>query len=239
MTASASTSAAARWAPVVALCGLAVAAVPLLLLDPAADDGAAVFAGLFGIPLVAVAVLVEIMRHDPRVADPFPRSVVVWMLAVLPLGLLLLMIPGLVREPEYFDAESLGGAAATLGLMLGVILAGELCGVVAWFFVAFPIAAIVSRFAAIARGEKVALGSFAVPVIGLLVVGFGVIGGLALDGLRPGRAAASQIVFALLGIPGGYEVVWPAGLWIVRALVVGIVLIGVVPALRERRRRAR
>ena len=215
------------------------AAVPLLLLDPRANDGAAVLVGIFGIPMIASAIAIEVLRRRVTAGGRPSRAILWWLLVVMPLGMVLLFIPGLVREPEYFEAETFWGAVGAVALMLLFVALGMLLGALVWFFLLFPLAAIVDIVASIVRGEKVSPARFVMPVLLLVLAALCLVGAASLDDLLPGRTAGGQIIAAILGIPGSYTVTWEAGLWIVRVIVVALIAWGVASARVGRRTRSR
>ena len=223
------------WTAVVVVTTVILATVPLLLLDPRADDGAAPMVAIIGFPLVATAIVIEICRHQRNLQRGVPRTVLIWLLGVMPAGLLALVGPAMLAEPEYFTAETPGGFIRTLFGMLALIAIAILLGGLVWFFVLFPLSAIVTQVGAAIRGKGFHPGALVVPLLMLAVPAIAIVAALALDGLAPGRAAGSQFLFALLGIPAGYDVVWPTGLWIVRGLVLGAILVAVAAWWRARK----
>ena len=221
----------------VSVLALLIAAVPLLLLDPQADDGAATLVALVGVPMLVPAALIEIARRGPR-DQSMGRAGWWWLLAVLPLGIAALAIPTILQNAEYFEATSWGSVLGTLALMLVLVYVGLLLGFLFWFFVVFPLSLLVGAVVSLVRGERPRALAFVIPVSILLLTGVILVGAMSLDDLLPGRFASGQIVMAILGIPGSYDVTWEAGLWIVRGLVIAVVLLWIVPEMRERRRRA-
>lgn len=212
---------------------LLVAAVPLLLVDPRANEGVAVLVAVLGIPALASAVVVEVVRR-PIAADRRLRpGWLWWLLGVVPLGIVLCSIPAIQREPEYFVAESLGTMLGTLALMLVMVYLGLLLGALVWFFVVFPVVHLAKALMLMARGERSGAASLVMPLAMLTLTAIIIVGALSLDDLLPGRMAGGQIVMALLGVPGSYEVVWPAGLWIVRGLVMALILAAAAPKIRR------
>jgi hypothetical protein len=220
-----------------AIVAVLLAAVPLLLIDPSENDSASVFAAIFGIPMFAVAVLIELLRRRVRSRSHLTRPVLLWMLVVMPAGILLLCVPPVLQRPEFFEATTVGGVFAVLGIMLFLIAIGILLGAVAWLFVALPLGLIVSNLVDLARGTGFSPARFIPPIGILIVTTIIIIGSMSIDGLRAGRAGWSQIVLSLFGIPAGYTVTWPTGLWIVRGLIILVIVAGCVPALATRAKR--
>ncbi|WP_350347679.1 hypothetical protein ABIQ69_13695 [Agromyces sp. G08B096] len=221
---------------VVSLLAVVLSAIPLLLLDPQADDGFAVFAAVAGVPMLASAVVILIVSRTVGSSRRFSPRALWWVLVVMPLGILACSVPTILGNAEYFEAETAGGFIGTLALMLGIIVFAMALGGLVWFFGLFPLDMVVRLVERRVRGERISAGMFVVPLVFLALGAVIVIGGLSLDGLAPGRIAGGQILGALLGIPGTYDVAWPAGLWIVRILVAALLLALVVPAILRRAR---
>lgn len=219
----------------VSVLAIAVAAVPLVLLDPTEYEGAAVIVGVFGVPMLASAAMISLTVRS-GVLRGSARGTLWWPLVVMPVGVLLCLIPALTAHPEYFLVETFWSAVGSVAGMLLFIYAGILCGALLWFFVVFPLIELMLALVALARGDRQGGGHFGAPLFLLPLTAIILFGTLSLDGLLPGRMASGQIVLALLGIPGSYEVTWEAGLWIVRGLVVGVILFWSIPALLRRRR---
>ncbi|TDE94862.1 hypothetical protein EXU48_08715 [Occultella glacieicola] len=219
---------------VISIVAVLIAAVPLLLLDPVAHDGAAPIGAIFGIPMVASALIIEVVMRAHQRNRPLSRGMLWWVLGVLPVSIVLCSIPAVLDDPEYFAYETGWGAVGTLAGMLLLAYLGILMGGLLWFFVVFPLAQLVLALIARARGDKeggrIGFGSFLLLGLAALIL---ILAG-SLDGLAPGRSSGGQIIAAVLGIPGSYEVVWPLGLWIVRLLLAGFVLLLCWPAITRR-----
>lgn len=210
-----------------------IAAVPLVMLDPQADDGIAVMVAWIGVPAVASAVIVEILRRRLTPDRRLRGGWMWWVFGVVPIGIVLCSIPAILRNREYFVAESVGAMLGALAMSYLVVWIGLLLGAIAWFFVVFPLVHLVSALVLVARGERAGAAGLVMPLAMLTLTAIIIVGALALDDLAPGRMAGGQIVMALLGVPGSYEVVWPAGLWIVRGLVAALVLAAAAPKIRR------
>jgi hypothetical protein len=217
--------------------GLAVAAVQMLALDPQANDGAATFVAAFGVPMVVVALSIQLVMHNTLHNRRTRFGFVWWPLVVLPLGILALSVPSILASPDYFEATDAGGIAAALGIHLMLILFGTLFGALLWFFIVMPSWQLVLTFVRIARREPHAAVGLIMPSVLLALGVFILLGAGALDltGALPGRFAAPQIVLALLGLPGNYGVQSPLLLWLMRGLLLAIVLVFVVPWWLDRR----
>lgn len=219
----------------VSILAIAVAAVPLLLIDPTEYEGAAVIVGVFGVPMLASAAMISLVMRRGTVRMT-ARGALWWPLLVMPAGILLCLIPAMMAHPAYFVVETFWSGVGSVTGMLLFCYAGILCGALLWFFVVFPVVELVLGTVAMTRGEKRGGGHFGAPLFLLPLTAIILVGAFSLDGLLPGKMAAGQLLMALLGIPGSYEVTWEAGLWIVRALVVGVILLWTIPAIRRRRR---
>lgn len=219
-----------------ALSAIAVAAIPLVLLDSQATGGVSDWMGILVLPMIAIAIGVEVARNHYTPEGATPRAGMVWMFVVMPLGILALTIPGVLANPRYYEAESFWGAVGAGVLILLLIVVGVLCGFLVWFFIVFPLSAIISNLVAIARGEKRTLATFAMPVILLALSTLILLLTTTFDGILPNPVAGLlQLTAALLGIPLAYEVVWEPGLWIVRGVVFVVILHGVITSYLRRR----
>lgn len=150
-------------------------------------------------------------------------SVLWWVLGVLPVGIAACTIPTVLSHPVYFDHATPWDAFWTVAGMLLLVYLALLMGALVWFFLVFPLAHHARTLVAKARGDEenatLSVGAFIQLALAAIIL-FGAIG---LDGLLPGRAAAGQLLVALLGSPGSYQVAWHAGLWIVRGVVLVLV----------------
>lgn len=221
--------------PFAAISILAVvfAAVPGFLLEPSEHDGVGQLITLFGVPIVAAAILISIGAHALNQRRSIPNRVLWWPLGVLPVGVVASTVPSILQDPEYFLADSFWGFVGTLVLMLFLVYVALLLGTLVWLFVLFPITTLTTLIRQKLQGETVPAQQFAMPLLLLALAGIITVGALSLEGLAPGRASGAQIVMALLGIPGSYEVTWPLGLWLVRAIVAVVLIVWFV---WERRR---
>lgn len=220
-----------RVAAIVAV-ALAVNWTLLAILDLRDNDGAAPIIAMFGVPATACALVIQIIvsRLSERRRAAVPA---LWlMLAVLPLGTLLGFVVAILREPEYFVGDD--GPWMLVWVPVFICVAVVL-GAVVWFFVVFPIATLVRIVPLIRRGEAAAT-ALVMPLVLLALGVVCVVGGLSVSSGEIGRRAEAQLIAALLGIPGTYEVIWEPGLWIVRALIAAVVLTFAIPALVRRAR---
>lgn len=221
------------WSAVTVALALLIAALPLVLFpDAGANDGAGPMTAIFGIPMVATAVLIHLAllrRGEGRlVARMLP-----WVLGIV-FGIVVLAIPAALTDRAYYEAETLPGMLATLAGFAVIALLGAGCGVVLWFVVLTPVASLVLGIAEAWRGEAVRRSSIVVPAIVLAVEIAIVVLVIALNVEEPQDLVAVQIVGALFGIAGLYPEVSPVGLWIVRALLVAVAVTGVVLTVSRR-----
>lgn len=219
--------------PVAAVVVVAVAFAWLLLLvlDLRDDDGAGPTIALLGIPALASSVIVQIVMS--RAGGRRPGAAVLWWsLAVLPAGILVGFVGALFREPEYFIGDT--GPWMLVWIPLLVVV-GLLLGAPVWFFAVFPLAMLPRAIRSVVRREARPT-ALVLPLVLLSLGVLCVVGGLSIDTDRTGRASWGAIIASFLGLPGAYDVVWEPGLWIVRGIVAGILLVTVVPALLRRLR---
>lgn len=218
---------------IVAVLAVLLAAVPILLLDPMANGGSAFFIGVGGVPMLAVAVVILLVSSTASGGRRM-RPAALWWLLVVPLGVVACAVPTMLANPRYFEAETVGGFFGTLALLVVLVAVCMLAGGLLWFFVVFPLSIFFRLIVTVARGERVPPFRFVVPLLMLALTAFIVVTAMSLDDLAPGRAAGGQIIAALLGIPGSYEVAWPVGLGLVRALVGAVLVALAVRALTRR-----
>jgi hypothetical protein len=199
---------------------LAIAAVPMLLLDPRANDGAASMTALFALPMIATGVLIEVHRPTSGNA-PFVARMLPWV-GGLVVGMLSLGIPATLLEPDYYESHTQGGMLAVLAMFAFVMAFGAASGVVFWVLVVLPIAALARGAAAAWRGgtlppRTVALPAGTLVVVALVLVAFQ---------REPEELVLVQVAIALLGLPGFVD--WAGGdaphlaLWVIRLVIVGL-----------------
>lgn len=219
--------------------GVAVAAVQLLVLDPRANDGAAMMIAAAGVPMVVVAACLQLLVHHVSRNRRARLTFLWWLLGALPIALLALAVPGVQRAPDYYDVQNGWDIVGALGITAFLIVLGLLLGPVLWFFVVMPLTALVAAIIRIVRREKNAAVGLVMPLVLLAVTAVIVIGALAVDlsDALPGRAGGIQVIWAILGVPGVYAVDSEPLLWVVRVIVAVIVLAFVAPWWRGRRAR--
>ncbi|KQR84770.1 hypothetical protein ASF96_15180 [Microbacterium sp. Leaf179] len=198
---------------VIVLAGLVVAAVLLLFFDPSANDGAASIIGAGGVPLAVSALTIQMVFPAVQAKTRLRRSFLWWTLGVLPVGILALSVPGILRDPEYFE-----GVVGGLGATLFLVVIGLLLGAVAWFFVVLPVALLVTAVGRVLRGERPAAAWFLVPLGALALDVAIMLSATAVDpvGVR-GRAGGVRTVLAILGATDGVRVESEPALWSARA----------------------
>lgn len=219
-------------APTAVIVALAVviAWLMLTLLDLRDNDGAASLIGLFGVPALAAALIVQVVVDGTRDGSSVPRAVWWWVCGALPVGVLAAGAVAVVNDPDYFLSD---GPAMLIWLVVFVYVA-LLIGALVWCFFVYPIVALVRIVPGVMR-RTVPASRLALPLLALGAGTLSVIGGLSVDYADVGRAAWGAVLLSLLGIPGRYEVTWEPGLWIVRALVVVCIALLVWFARADRR----
>jgi hypothetical protein len=220
---------------IVSVLAVLLAAVPILLLDPKSNGGSAFFFGVGGAPMLAVAVVILLISSTIS-GHRRMRPAALWWLLVVPVGVVACAVPTMLANPRYFESETVGGFFGTLALLVILVAVCMLAGGLLWFFVLFPLSILFRLIVTVARGERVPPFRFVVPLLMLALTAFIVVTAMSLDDLAPGRAAGGQIIAALLGLPGSYEVAWPVGLGLVRALVGAVLVALAVRALIRPRR---
>lgn len=225
--------AATRLVAAIVVVALAINWMLLALLDLQDNDGAAPIIAMFGVPAIASSLVIQIIMTRLGERKRVPAPMLWLMLAVLPIGTLLGFVVAILREPDYFIGDESPWMLVWVPIFICV---GVMLGALVWFFFVFQIAGLIRLVPMIRRGEA-APTSLIMPLIFLSLGVVSIVGGLSVSSGEIGRRAETQLIAAFFGLPGTYEVVWPPGLWIVRAIVLAIVLAIAIPALAERRRR--
>lgn len=227
--------------PVIALvaCGIGVGVLLLWALEPSANDGAAAFLTMTGVPMVVVALTIQLVAHNSLRHRRVRFDFLWWLFAVLPIGLLAASVPAILSDPAYFGSASVGGTLGVLTMHTVLLLLGFGFGALLWFFIVMPLFQLIGTVIRLVRGEKNAAAGLIMPLILLALGGVILVGAGALDlsDALPGRFGWPQIVMALLGIPGSYRVESELGLWVVRGLIVAAALVFLVPWWATRRSR--
>lgn len=209
-------------AAALSLLGIAVSWMGMVILDPRADDGFAPIFSLFGVPMIVSALVIQVAADAasaPRMRS-LNRSFLWWILLVLPAGVLSTLLFAIPANADYFLAD--GGPWMLIWDVVFVYCA-LLLGALVWFFFVFPLAFVLRNAVDVIRGRKRWTAIIApMPLIALGAVCL--VGGMSINAELPGRAGWGAIIAAFLGIPGSYEIRWPEGLWIVRALLLFVVV---------------
>lgn len=222
----------------VTLTTLAIAAIPLLLLDPDNVDGVPMLLSLFLFPMIAGGVIIELVVLC-KLGQQEPDWVLLWWpLVVLPAGLLAMSVGPMLAHPDYFDVTSVSSAAGVMFTFALLLVFGLGAGFLFWMLVVFPLRVLLMAAVDAVRGDRVAGFRVYAPLILLSVPAISVTVVLSLDEVEASRAAVGQVVLALLGIPGDYEVAWGPGLWIVRVITLALIG-GAIWAKARSRRSAR
>lgn len=209
---------------------LALVWMILTMLDLRENDGIAPLIAMFGVPALAAAVIIQTVMTRLRRKERVSGTVFWWVLVVLPLGTLAAFGVAILRDPDYFIGDA--GPWMLIWVPIFIVVA-ILLGALVWFFFVFPAVMLVEVSRRILRGE--AKPTAIIPSLVLLAIGvLCIVGGLSIDTDSSGRASWGAIIAAFLGLPGGYDVVWEPGLWIVRGTILTVVLVFAVPAISRR-----
>lgn len=227
--------------PVVAVTVITVvvAWTMLLLVEPGDHDGIMGNLVIFVVLPLAGALCLQFFLSVPGDDRRTRRAVLGWALAAIPGGVIAAFAVDAVRDPEYYLQDG-WGPAVLMAVFVWVMFA--LCGALVWFFLVWPVAGVVSllRLRRTDPAAAAQLGSAALvlPVV-VFVLGVGaVVAGISIDPLGA-RVGAVTAVFALLGIPGAYEITWAPGLWIVRGILVLVLALTLTARANRRRRLSR
>lgn len=208
---------------IISLATLAIAAVPLQLLDPDSVDGLPMLLSLFLLPMIAGSLIIELVVLCKLQQQEPLWTLLWWPIVVLPAGLLAMSVGPMLSHRDYYEVTSFSSAAGVMCTFALLVFLGLGTSFLLWTLVVLPLRMLcLAAFDAI-RGERVAafrvyaaLILLAIPAISLLVVA-------SLGELDASRAVVGQMVLALLGIPGDYEIVWQPGLWIVRGITLALI----------------
>lgn len=215
------------WAAAVVALTVVLAAIPLLLFDAGANDGAAAFTALFGLPMLATAALIGIAAPRGRGEGGVVRRLLPWV-GAMAAGLIVLAIPATLLDPVYYESQTQAGMFAVLAAFLFILAFGVVSGVVVWALVVLPVAALADAVARSWRGEQVASPRFAIPAIVLAVELVVVIAIIVFGEVDVDDLAIVQIPVALVSVPAPWFVSFEPILWVVRVALVAIILVAVV-----------
>src|SRR5690606_16129801 len=87
----------------ITLLTILLAAAPLYLLEPDANDGFAMFAATFFLPAFACAILITIAMPQLEKSRLRVTAVLIWFGVVLPIGIIGLSLPSVLQNPDYFE----------------------------------------------------------------------------------------------------------------------------------------
>jgi|GEM_PF-4202454 len=220
----------------VAALAVVVSTLLLTVADPSAGESTSVNLALLGVPGFAVAVVLEaLLAYGRRGRSPGWQAAWILLLA-MPAAIyavFLVAAPGWeASDPDYFRAEDAGVMRGVYAAF--VFLLAPLVGPLLWFFLVSPVWGIVENTALLARRDPRGSARRYLPRVAVLALSAIILGATgALHGFG-GAGGRLELVLALLGIPGRYEVASESLLWAVRGLVV-LAGAGLVLALRARR----
>lgn len=208
---------------IISLTTLAIATVPLVLLDPDRADGLPMLLSLFLFPMIAGGLIIElVVLCKLRQQEPF-WTLLWWPLVVLPAGLLAMSIGPMLAHPVYFDVTSSSSAAGVMLTFAFMVFLGLGLSFLLWALVVLPLRMLgLAAFDAI-RGERVAAFRLYAPLILLAIPAITLVIVASVGDVEANRAVVVQFVLAVLGIPGDYEIVWQPGLWIVRGITLALI----------------
>jgi hypothetical protein len=177
--------------PVMALvvAGIAVGTLLLWVLDPSADDGAAPFVAMAGVPMLVSALTVQLVVGHLVAGRRLRLTFLWWLFAVLPLALLVAAVPAVLADPDYFGSSTVGGTLGVLGMLAVLVLLGYGFGALLWFFVVMPLAHLGRSVVLLVRGEHPSAAAFVMPLVLLSLAAVILLGSGALDlsDTLPGR----------------------------------------------------
>ncbi len=173
----------------------------------------------FLIPLVASALCIETLTREAWGNNRRVAPLVFWLwLLVMPLGVYSAAAYLVTLMPISYRGE---GAGVWWG-MLGIEAIALLMSPLLWFFVLFPLGALIPLVGKVARGA-LPPRALSGAVILLSLGGIIVSASIAFD--FGGPRAWGPALLSVLGIPGNYDVESPVAAWICRALVLLIFIV--------------
>lgn len=208
---------------IISLTTLAIAAAPLVLLDPDRADGLPMLLSLFLFPMIAGSLIIELVVLCKLQQQEPLWTLLWWPLVVLPIGLLAMSIGPLLAHPDYFDVTSALSAAGVMLTFALLVFLGLGLSFVVWSLIVLPIRMLSLAAVDAIRGERVAVFRVFVPLIFLAIPAISLLTIASLGEMEASRAVVVQLVLALLGIPGEYEITWEPGLWIVRGITLALI----------------
>lgn len=128
-----------------------------------------------------------------------------------------------------FNDDQTGTGATFFLLMLFDVIGLPLLGILAAAFIIFPIESTIRGTIRLIRTRGKEKVQLIIGLFGLMILSLIASGVLAVDPDNSGPVGQGQIILALLGLPGGYEVINEPLLWLTRLLFVafiGLLLIG-------------
>ena len=205
----------------------------LVLVEPSDYDGASGLLMLFGVPALCVAVLCIVVATRTGMSGAFggDRCWLWWPLCVMPVGVLAALAVSVLRSPDYFIGED---SPWMLLWMPFLLAAAMLLGTLVAAFWLGPVVALWITTAAIIRG-RAKPSAIVMPLVWLAVGVLILIAAASIHAEGVGRMAYGNLILAFFGLPGAYTITWMPGLWIVRAMVLGLVLFFTVPGWRAQR----
>lgn len=208
---------------IISLTTLAIATLPLMLLDPDRADGLPMLLSLFLFPMIAGGLIIELVVLCKLGQQEPIWTLLWWPLVVLPAGLLAMSIGSMLAHPDYFDVTSFSNAAGVMLTFALMVFLGLGLSFVLWALVVLPLRMLgLAAFDAI-RGERVAAFRVYVPLIFLAIPAISLLVVASLGDLEANRAVVVHVLLALFGIPGDYEIVWQPGLWIMRGITLALI----------------
>lgn len=218
--------------PIAWICSAAVllSAVTLLLADPRSNNSVLLIIGIGGLPMLATALVIELLRQTHRPRQSVRPQLLWWLLGVMPAGIIVLAAVMLLRDPAAFGVSSPGEFVTTLFTLAGGIFVGILAGGLCWFFVVFPVGAIAQAVGEFRRDGRFSFSRILIPVLMLMLTTVILVSIASIDVLNPNPRNWWPGIAALLGVPAGYRVTSEVGLWIAR----GIVALGAILVLWQR-----
>lgn len=188
----------------------------------AGDDSIVEIVGTFGVLMLLVAVYIRVLWSRSR----RPGDVRTRLLWYLPAAMALIMAPALVTvagdpsQPWIVDVV----------LFTLLAYAAALLGVVALLLFLLPLELLGRGALRLITGRPDGGWLLFGGALGALLTTFVLVGAFALDDLPPGRSATWPIIFALLGIPGGYTVENETLLWVARGLALILIAMALAAA---------
>lgn len=206
--------------------GIAFSFVGVFVIDPSENDGLFGNLAIMASPALVSTVIISLMISNSVKGSKtqYPKWFYFIVFGLFPLSYFGIFLGAAISNPDYFAPEDDGGLGMACFLFLLIFVFAAVSGYLIWFAIVFPVSLIVGNIKATLRGEKIGVRNYVLPVCILIGTAFVTLSGGAIDAEGVGRGAGITILFAVLGLPGAYDVRSEELLWAARAVMLLVAL---------------